>query len=61
MPKEMCTNCDEETGRAGIGEDSMYPVLAMKWGMLEKGDMYGPLCEECNLAMSRLEMIDHEA
>ena len=38
--KELCTNCGDETGRAGKGEDSLYA---------EEGtnQEYGPLCEEC--------------
>lgn len=36
-PLEHCCNCDEPTGRAGEGEDSLYT------------DIYnlGPYCEDC--------------
>ena len=33
--RELCTNCEAETGRAGRGEDSLYA-----------GD-FGPYCEDC--------------
>lgn len=61
MAKEICTLCDAETGRAGIGEDSMYPVLLEPVGDRVKGDMCGPVCEECFEAMEQLNIIDHEA
>ena len=36
IEEEHCAECGEPTGRAGIGEDSLYT---------EEGD--GPFCEEC--------------
>lgn len=60
MTKELCINCGEETGRAGIMEDSLYPVLAGQYFNYPKGDTYGPLCEECWDALDRLQLIDHE-
>ncbi len=36
MKKERCCSCDEETDRAGIHDDSLYP---------ENGK--GPFCEAC--------------
>ena len=40
MKKELCSNCGDETGKAGKGEDSLY---------VEEGtpNEQGPLCEEC--------------
>lgn len=35
MPSERCIRCEELTGRAGVGEDSLY-----------FGDV-GPFCEVC--------------
>ncbi len=37
---EYCTLCDEPTGRAGRGEDSLY----IDFG---DGSCFGPLCEKC--------------
>lgn len=34
---ERCVECDEETGRAGPGDDSLYG-----------DDGSGPFCEECH-------------
>lgn len=34
--RELCCECDEPTGRAGAGEDSLY-----------REDGGGPYCEEC--------------
>jgi len=34
--EERCIDCDEPTGRAGAGDDSIYT---------DDGD--GPLCEDC--------------
>lgn len=34
--RELCCECDEPTGRAGIGEDSLYT-----------DDGEGPFCETC--------------
>jgi len=39
-PLERCILCDEPTGRAGKGEDSLYVQTAVD-------DEYGPFCEEC--------------
>ena len=36
MTEELCCRCDEPTGRAGRGEDSLY--VTEEWG---------PLCEDC--------------
>jgi hypothetical protein len=36
MKKEECCECGEYTGRAGIGEDSLYT-----------DDCIGPYCEDC--------------
>jgi len=60
MSKETCTLCDAETGRAGIYEDSMYPVLAGDFFRSKKGDNVGPVCEECYSALDQLDLIDHE-
>ena len=38
---EMCIECDEETGRAGRYEDSLYIEFS------PIGDAHGPLCEAC--------------
>lgn len=35
-PLEYCIECEAPTGRAGVGEDSLYA---------ENGD--GPFCEDC--------------
>ena len=35
---EHCSICDDPTGRAGIGDDSIFYL----------DDEIGPLCEECN-------------
>ncbi len=39
-PKELCCECQAETGRAGKSEDSLYIEM-------QKGDR-GPLCESCH-------------
>ena len=57
MTKEKCTICDEETGRAGISEDSLYPELAGNYFTLKKGDIEGPLCETCYEAFVRVELV----
>lgn len=36
MGTELCCDCDEPTGRAGAGDDSIYT-----------NNHYGPLCESC--------------
>lgn len=36
---EYCCDCNQPTGRAGRGEDSIYVVYSDK--------EVGPLCEEC--------------
>lgn len=58
--KELCVICDQETGRAGIHDDSMFPVLKLNYGYIECGDTVGPLCEDCYFAMEQLKMIDYE-
>ena len=40
MSKEYCDRCDDETGNAGQGEDSIYIEL-------DSGEMVGPLCDTC--------------
>lgn len=41
MPtKELCEFCDEPTGRAGRGEDSIYVETT-------NGERAGPLCTAC--------------
>lgn len=60
MEKEHCTICNQETGNAGIYEDSLYPVLAGDYFHTKKGDTLGPLCEECFDALNRVELINHE-
>lgn len=49
---ERCKICDEPTGRAGVGEDSICRV--MKWsvdfdatGLITKGTELFGICEEC--------------
>ena len=39
-PLEYCSNCDDPTGRAGRGDDSLYVTFP-------DGIEHGPLCEEC--------------
>ena len=39
LPQERCCQCDEPTGRAGRGDDSIY--------MDVDGKEIGPLCPEC--------------
>lgn len=39
--QELCSNCDEPTGRSGKDSDSLFVTL------LDDGIEYGPLCEEC--------------
>jgi hypothetical protein len=36
LPLEYCFLCDQPTGRAGIGEDSLYDDFG-----------HGPFCESC--------------
>ena len=38
---EYCCECDNPTGNAGRGEDSIYAELMVD------GDEIGPLCREC--------------
>lgn len=62
MSKEICLMCDDETGRAGKSDDSIYPIL--KWDFQgptvrhRKGDVIGPLCEKCYDAFLRFGMIE---
>ena len=37
---ERCSHCDEPTGKAGRGDDSLYSTLP-------DGVEHGPLCESC--------------
>lgn len=60
MKKEICINCDQETGRAGELEDSLYPVLSTRWGLLCNSDRFGPVCEGCHNAMCRLGMVEKD-
>jgi len=39
MSIEYCENCDEETGNAGRGDDSVFVV--------RNGKEIGPLCDTC--------------
>ena len=62
LAKETCTLCSEETGRrigSGIYEETMYPVLLSPVGLLKKGDVCGPVCEPCHVAMEQLRIIDN--
>lgn len=43
---ERCCECDDPTGRAGRGDDSIYAEV------VATGDEIGPLCSEC---FNRLE------
>ena len=46
MTKERCTICDEPTGHAGRGDDSIYIDLA--------GEEIGPLCDDCSRIIESL-------
>ena len=46
-PEEHCSVCDDPTGRAGAGEDSIYWL---------DGEI-GPLCESCSHQL-QLEVLD---
>lgn len=39
-PEEICIACDEPTGRAGVGEDSLSVTFL-------DGSVHEPLCEAC--------------
>ena len=58
MPREheFCCNCDDETGKAGRGDGSIYMTLIRDWHwtrgirtevVTEAGEEVGPLCESC--------------
>ena len=68
LAKETCTLCGEETGRrigSSIYEKSMYPVLSVLLqtpiGLLKNGDICGPVCKLCGVAMDQLGMINHSS
>jgi hypothetical protein len=61
--RELCCVCDDETGRAGRGEDSIFrEVLKTSCELFHDGrqlcqnvgDEVGPLCENCDAAMTEL-------
>jgi hypothetical protein len=47
---ERCCSCEQPTGRAGKGEDSIY--LYGKYDLQE----IGPLCEECACTLEQTKM-----
>ncbi len=62
---EYCTLCDEPTGRAGRGDDSIYCTLIRTQRMatgrlLEEGNEVGPLCWDCKQTLLASELIDDE-
>ena len=59
MEKEVCHNCDCETGGAGKGDDSIYVILHPPFFASDDGGIedYGPLCEGCYDALKQLNWI----
>ena len=51
LPLEHCRLCDEPTGRAGRGDDSIYCELlnhiVLGGVPYDSGDEIGPLCSGC--------------
>lgn len=50
--RELCFLCDDPTGRAGRGDDSIYVILRICYEDLagrfhKSGKELGPLCEDC--------------
>lgn len=61
MEMELCIICEDPTGRAGQGDDSIYPHLIYPlWEMLEltTGEEVGPLCPDCANALKQLGFTD---
>jgi len=44
---EYCSICNEPTGRAGRGDDSLYFELLRPWQGYKAGEEIGPLCLKC--------------
>jgi hypothetical protein len=51
---EYCCECDQPTGRAGRGDDSIYVINALT------KDEVGPLCPECRDNMRNCGLIEDE-
>ena len=65
--RELCCICDDPTGRAGKGEDSIYVLFTedceIEWSGFfiaeyEQGQELGPLCEGCEGFLWQKEVIE---
>ena len=61
-PCEYCTFCNNETGRAGAGDGSIYVEAVLPFSIdsraVDVGEEIGPLCEECFGALRQLMVIE---
>ena len=59
-PLEVCVVCDNETGKSGRGEDSIYRRLNFICPSLslQMDDEIGPLCSECEYVLHFVGFID---